>query len=198
MKKGFTLAELLVTLGIVGVIAAITLPSLFNNATDAKIGPSLAKAVSVFDQANKALLEENEVEAVTDIIEGIDTKEGIDEYWMKLSDYMIFKGGESSEKYSEEGFSYFIDFNSGIMVTADANPHLQVINESVVIDINGKNPPNELGVDQFYFKLMNDGSLQPWGAGGEWKENCPIDAIPTALEYCAGHIFENGLKVLYK
>ena len=68
MKKGFTLAELLVTLGIIGVVAAMTLPSFINKAADAKIGPSLAKAVSSFDHANKALLADKEVEAVSEII----------------------------------------------------------------------------------------------------------------------------------
>ena len=66
MKKGFTLAELLVTLGILGVIAALTLPSLFNDAANAKIGPSLAKAVATFDQATKALIYENEYETLLD------------------------------------------------------------------------------------------------------------------------------------
>ena len=31
MKKGFTLAEVLITLGIIGIVAAMTLPSLINN-----------------------------------------------------------------------------------------------------------------------------------------------------------------------
>ena len=31
MKKAFTLAEVLITLGIIGVVAAITLPSVINN-----------------------------------------------------------------------------------------------------------------------------------------------------------------------
>lgn len=31
MKKGFTLAEVLITLGIIGVVAAMTMPSLIQN-----------------------------------------------------------------------------------------------------------------------------------------------------------------------
>lgn len=31
MKKAFTLAEVLVTLGIIGVVAALTMPTLINN-----------------------------------------------------------------------------------------------------------------------------------------------------------------------
>lgn len=31
MKKAFTLAEVLITLGIIGVVAALTIPTLVNN-----------------------------------------------------------------------------------------------------------------------------------------------------------------------
>ena len=31
MKKGFTLAEVLITLGIIGIVAAITIPNLVSN-----------------------------------------------------------------------------------------------------------------------------------------------------------------------
>ena len=45
IKKGFTLTELLITLGIIGVVAALTAPALNINANNAKAGPALAKAV---------------------------------------------------------------------------------------------------------------------------------------------------------
>ena len=67
MKKfGFTLAEVLITLGIIGVVAAITLPTLNSNTTMASIGPKLGKAVSVFEQANQALLTNMSVDGLTD------------------------------------------------------------------------------------------------------------------------------------
>jgi len=45
LKRGFTLSEMLITLGIVGVVAAITIPSLLNNSIERTIAPSLAKTV---------------------------------------------------------------------------------------------------------------------------------------------------------
>ena len=66
IKKGFTLAEVLITLGIVGVIAAITLPTLTQSTTTAQIGPKLAKAASAFEQANKSLLKDQDVDCLTD------------------------------------------------------------------------------------------------------------------------------------
>ncbi len=35
-KKGFTLAEVLITLGIIGVVVAMTIPTLIQNANSAK------------------------------------------------------------------------------------------------------------------------------------------------------------------
>ena len=59
MKKiGFTLAEVLITLGIIGVVAALTAPALVQNAGSAQTGPKLAKAVSTFETANEMALTE--------------------------------------------------------------------------------------------------------------------------------------------
>lgn len=58
MKHGFTLAEVLITLGIIGVVAALSAPSLVQDATSAQAGPKLAKAISTFETANEKLLQE--------------------------------------------------------------------------------------------------------------------------------------------
>ena len=67
MKKfGFTLAEILISLGIIGVISALTMPTLFTNTSTAKIGPTLAKAVSAFEQANTMMLNDLDADSLTD------------------------------------------------------------------------------------------------------------------------------------
>ena len=58
MKNAFTLAEVLITLVIIGVVAAITVPSLMSNTNKKENIVRLKKAVSVINQAlnrNKAL-----------------------------------------------------------------------------------------------------------------------------------------------
>ena len=57
-KLGFTLAEVLITLGIIGVLAALTAPALVQNTGSAQVGPKLAKAVSTFEVANETMLTE--------------------------------------------------------------------------------------------------------------------------------------------
>lgn len=53
MKKAFTLAEVLITLGIIGVVAALTIPTLIANHKKQTVETKLAKFYSVMGQAIK-------------------------------------------------------------------------------------------------------------------------------------------------
>jgi len=50
-KVAFTLAEILITLGIIGVVAAMTIPALMNQANDVELKNKFKKEYSVFSQA---------------------------------------------------------------------------------------------------------------------------------------------------
>ena len=52
-EKGFTLAEVLITVGIIGVIASIALPALQNNYTKQQIPVLLAKAINSLETASR-------------------------------------------------------------------------------------------------------------------------------------------------
>ncbi len=58
-ESAFTLAEVLITLGIVGVIAAMTLPPLIDNNNARGRKTALAKAYSVLSQAHQMMLVRN-------------------------------------------------------------------------------------------------------------------------------------------
>ena len=51
MKTGFTLSEVLITLGIIGVVAALTIPSVVNNYKKQQFRTGLKKEYSVLLQA---------------------------------------------------------------------------------------------------------------------------------------------------
>ncbi len=222
MKKlGFTLAEVLITLGIVGVIAAITLPALMADTTSAQIGPKLAKAVAAFEQANQVLLNNNDVDALTDAYTISNTS--ISEYTGVLTNYLKADVISSyTGTYDQAGDLPLITGLAGKLLTKDGMifiisglptskqtdtgllPHKQRIG-AVYVDINGQTKPNTAGIDLFAFSMWNDGSLKPvggndwWGEDSTlWTEQCADGAIPENALYCTGHIFENNLKVLYK
>ena len=50
-KQGFTLAEVLITLGIIGVVAAMTIPTLISNTNGAQFKTAYKKALSTLNQA---------------------------------------------------------------------------------------------------------------------------------------------------
>lgn len=54
MKKAFTLAEVLITLAIIGIVAAITIPSVIANYQQQEFKTGLRKAVSVLNEAIQA------------------------------------------------------------------------------------------------------------------------------------------------
>ena len=50
-KQGFNLAEVLITLGIIGVVAAMTMPALIGNYQKKEVVTRLKKAYSIVQQA---------------------------------------------------------------------------------------------------------------------------------------------------
>ena len=71
-KLGFTLAEVLITLGIIGVVAALTAPALVQNAGTAKVGPTLAKVVSTMENANEQILHDEESTKLSSVAKNAD------------------------------------------------------------------------------------------------------------------------------
>ena len=66
-KKAFTLAEVLITLSILGVIAALTIPSLVNRYTDSAAQTKLRKAVADYEKFAAAYMAENEATDLSDL-----------------------------------------------------------------------------------------------------------------------------------
>lgn len=214
MKKfGFTLAEILISLGIIGVISALTMPTLFINTSTAKIGPTLAKAVSAFEQANVMMLNDAEADSLEDA--GIlSPGGGTDTYVNRLQNFLKGTKTDSREFLSKDGVKYTISTNTnalGVALNSSTIPHQDALGV-VAIVIDNNTPQN--GINRFYFSFFNDGSLRPAGATGwigngqpanesanthwNFNTNCPLNGTVRNPEYCAGHIFENNLKVNYK
>ena len=59
-KKAFTLAEVLITLSILGVVAALTIPALVNRNSDIAAQTKLKKAIAAYETAMAVNMAENE------------------------------------------------------------------------------------------------------------------------------------------
>ena len=217
MKKfGFTLAEILISLGIIGVISALTMPTLFINTSNAKIGPTLAKAVSAFEQANVMMLNDAEADSLEDA--GIlSPGGGAVTYVNSLQNFLKGTMINTTDFLSKDGVRYTINTNItntnalSVALNSSTIPHQDALGiVAIVIDNN----TSQDGINCFYFSFFNDGSLRPAGATGwigngqpanasanthwNFNTNCPLNGTVRNARYCAGHIFENNLKVNYK
>ena len=178
LSKGFTLAEVLITLGIVGVVAAISLPTLQSNVQKQKVGPSLRKFMNTMENANLRLMEDADVDMITDATTSPST------YANLLTKYIsatATNSGSSINKFDGSAGSYetnaTLTMTSGesVAVSPIGSGALSSVVATLYYDLNGAtNAPNRLGKDIFAFRLTNKGTVIP--AGG--KQEFAITGLP--------------------
>ena len=137
MKQGFTLSEVLITLGIVGVVSAITLPVVINNAKNVITTTRLKKAYSEISQAFNRITEEDEIGSVNYYMSPIDNSTN----WlskiydnaiktnMKIIKTCLNQAGcfSNETKTISGNIPYSLDANNISFVTADGySVHFQV------------------------------------------------------------------------
>ena len=192
MKKfGFTLAEVLITLGIIGVVAALTAPALVQSAGTAKVGPTLSKVVATLENANEQLLHDEDATDLSKVLTDNDEDENTtltDAYMDLLSKYIAGSSYDNDEitaasfepalkSYNGKDASLtdgsrVFHFSDNIDVILDVN-QIWAYNTkgsfkgnlaTTYIDINGiKTKPNVQGKDVFYFNIDKSGQVLPWG-----------------------------------
>lgn len=210
-KNGFTLAEVLITIGLLGVVAAMTLPSLQVNVARQQVGPSLAKAINTLENANKLILQDRGVRSLQAACD-LTANDGSLEYLECLADYTagtIFVPdgddvtGDAIRLRMKDGITYSTDLSSGIYQTDIANLPRKYSGEHLIIDIdiNGNRAPNELGRDRFRVIVDTYGSVLAMGSQeyatytGDAK-TCDRESQPSM--YCGGSIVDNGYRVIYQ
>jgi prepilin-type N-terminal cleavage/methylation domain-containing protein len=175
-KSAFTLAEVLITLGIIGVVAALTLPTLTKNYQKRQTVIQVKKTYSLLNNA----LEMAKKDYDTDINNWEIIHEGSlyirSEHFAK--NYLIpyLSVVEECGKSSESGCNYnsnllsggsysFILKNGNVVRLAayynDASQSADITRIEIIFDINGKKGPNVLGKDIFEIEL---------GGGSSYKQ----------------------------
>ena len=87
-KRGFTLAEVLIALVAVGVIAAITTPMLMTTTAKSQVETGLAKSVAIWEQANIGALKDADSSNILDAWGESDGTLNYEEYSKALSHQM--------------------------------------------------------------------------------------------------------------
>ena len=103
MKKGFTLAEVLITLGIIGVVAAMTMPTLINKHKEVELCTKTRKLYSNIQ--NAVLLAQKEAGVVGDNSVFFDVTKSSAENAKRFA--KLFNGAKVCENKSQKGCSQY-------------------------------------------------------------------------------------------
>lgn len=164
------MAEVLITLGIIGVVAALTLPSVITNYQKKQTVVQLKKTYTELAQAiDYSKNEYGEIENWDFSLLGMDFFNKYLCSFIKISSSTV---GNNNIKYYETSgnvanssmLSLFYDAN---VVTLNSGAQLFLSNRLIVpqqrrgfwVDINGFKKPNKFGRDLFYFVITEKGVL---------------------------------------
>ena len=175
MKKGFTLAEVLITLGIIGVVAAMTMPTLINNHREKETVVKLKKLNSTLQNAYNIMRQEEYGSSINSILDYGTNDEFIDNFtkYLKVqnvchecelddcfiakSSYKTIGNGVGGRMYASASTAFVLADGTVVMVSGS-----NVTYKQLFVDLNGKNPPNTYGKDAFSF-IMNTQKIVPRG-----------------------------------
>ena len=219
----FTLAEVLITLGIIGIVAAMTMPSLIANYQKKQTSAQLKKAYSTFAQAlvssqydngNSSEWETTEPSSTYD-----DNLKYFETYWKPylrivkmcktmaecgydIKNYASVSDRSNFKYYGQAGNVPGFIYGDGTYAylrpysynsTSD-NPQLF---QMLLIDLNGPKKPNIIGRDVFQFQInISKGVISGYGD----KNNCTISKINNNVSEnprsCGQKILSDGWEIL--
>ena len=220
MKKlGFTLAEVLITLGIIGIIAALTLPAILAKTEKLETIARLKKAYSVLSQGIKQSEIDNGDISTWPIGEQIsDMNEYFNKYWKPY-----YKGPKICQKATDCGYVSNYPWNNlsgnrlewqllsgnsrilfiladGTFIFSPRNTYLEGddLYQTALffyVDINGPKKPNVLGKDVFIFTLKDGKMLRPYHYDVEYKDiDCSLSSHENYND-CAAKIIADGWQI---
>lgn len=186
--SAFTLAEVLITLGIIGIIAAMTIPTLMQKTQDAEFKTAWKKEFSVFSQANLNLVNENAgtLKGLCENNDGVCIRDNYAKYlkviktcdgsnidgncwpasWTRLNGDAPWSTPASAAGVvlSDGAFAVFswLDKSCSYVDTGE-----MPVCGGISIDVNGVKKPNKIGKDIFSVHILSI-TIKPFGTPGDW------------------------------
>ena len=197
-KCAFTLAEVLITLGIIGVVAAITLPILIQNHQKTVWVNQLKKTVSTLENGFRLVMADEGVDTFLDTslwqnlptgCTGNVSSSNCDSFFAnfrkyfnvtydKHATYRTFTNlNNSNIEYADilditlsSGVQIHLDHLTKNVLTGNFGPLANIGN--IVVDVNGIKSPNKMGRDVFLFGITPYGQVIPYGSPAATKLYC--------------------------
>jgi type II secretory pathway pseudopilin PulG len=190
----------LITLGIIGIVAALTMPSLVAKYQEKATATKLKKFYSVMLQAYVQAIAEHGTPDNWGLM-GYDSAQGVVNLMNILAPYLKVSkncgtqpgcapdvnykdlNGANNENIATRAYAgtmiladgtyaYFITRSADCTLVRGTSSELRNTCGNLYIDINGEKPPNRYGQDMFWFYLAKN-SIIPVGTQGEtyWPAN---------------------------
>lgn len=183
-QNAFTLAEVLITIGIIGVVASLSVPTIMGNYQKKTYVTSLHKVYNEISQAIEQVMTDKNAETIDEA--GLTTQAALNEWvqtYFRVShncqgdstkcmapnnQYKKLKKSSSNYMTTRTGHNYF-GLSSGAVIRPllgkEGNKRFNLL-----VDTNGKNAPNTLGRDVFFIGVYNNGGIDDYAAG----KNAPL------------------------
>lgn len=214
MRKAFTLAEVLITLGIIGIVAAMTLPTLINKYQKQETVTRLKKVYTVLAQAYQLSEKDNgfsnEWVDPSASLSTESVKQYVYKYWLPYLKIIreCSKSGDCAYTrcYSPDGKTaglemtgsnrYSLILSDGTFIAFvpfswDGDNHLWGESQRFYIDLNGVKRPNTLGKDVFVLEVnLKKHTIRGFGNANSCKRN------DKSGQACAAKIIRDGWKIV--
>lgn len=207
MKKGFNLAEVLITLGIIGVVFAMTIPTLMNNNNETEKRTGAKAAYSLLSQAMATITMEHggSIKGLCSDFDNLCFKDLFKPAfsYVKDCDHQIL----TNKCWAAHNWMDGSEYGSWLDGAGSDNPSAIVLKNGMLIlfrlhygdcdwpsnnscgwisvDINGFKKPNQWGKDVFYFHVQ-DGVIKPCGIDGDTGNGLTCDGTETGSGAGAG------------
>ena len=191
IKNGFTLAEVLITLLIIGVVASLVIPSLINDTQDAELHTAWKKAYSDISQSTMKVMADNGGTMVGAFDSASNMMNAFLPY---LSSYKVCysnAGGncwhkrDGSAKYLGWGPIYTWSDSDAILINNSAMMSFVYNNSNCItagwgntmncgriyVDVNGFKGPNTVGRDIGGIWILSN-TIKPFGVNDSWVGSC--------------------------
>lgn len=212
-NNGFTLAEVLITLGIIGIICAITIPTMIQKQKEKTTITALKKAYSTLSSAYTLAVQENGDPTSWNLI-GLGSGPGAENMLNTLAPYLNitkncgrYTGCLPAVTYKYLDGTPYGNFNSAQdrakARLADGSLIMTYVNDAtcasdscgyVRIDVNGDNNPNQIGVDMFFF-IIGKTNIIPSGVG--YNSDCNNKSSDHGSSCTAWVIFKENMDYLH-
>ena len=197
-RFGFTLAEILITLGIIGVVAAMTLPTLMSNVKKTIYVNQLKVAYSTMQEGFKRMMADEqttefagtELYSIGNITEdNASAVVAILSKYFKIASFEFYKSPQGDcEERIKKGYSHqFLNTTDNVLGCPYLFDNLKIVLTNGItmhfgnywgsgplgmyVDTNGLSGPNVLGRDWFYFVLYSNGKFEPYGGPSEREDD---------------------------